>query len=169
MKIFFVQFFYVFLPLFLISFVSVRSIPFLSFIEPIFAWNSNLLQEDLCHALCLPGLLLPEPLSPWQATAGPCLHRRQSNTFQRQFWLSLLWRSLLLSLCPGVHEVLLVPSEHLWWVWDLILNILCPCYQIVGASPLSLDAEYLSFVGSNILMSIVVQELVVILVNSMKR
>ena len=39
MKIFFVQFFCVFLPSLLNIFCSVRSIPFLSFIEPIFAWN----------------------------------------------------------------------------------------------------------------------------------
>ena len=39
MKIFFLQFFCVFLPPFLRSFASVRSLPFLSFIEPIFAWN----------------------------------------------------------------------------------------------------------------------------------
>ena len=38
-KIFFVQFFCVFLYFFLISTASVRFIPFLSFIEPIFAWN----------------------------------------------------------------------------------------------------------------------------------
>ena len=38
-KIFFVQFFCVFLPSLLISSASVRSIPFLSFIKHIFAWN----------------------------------------------------------------------------------------------------------------------------------
>ena len=30
------------------------------------------------HTLCLPGLLQPEPLSPRQATADPCLCRRQT-------------------------------------------------------------------------------------------
>ena len=39
MKIFFVQFFCVFLPPLLNIFCYVRFIPFLSFIEPIFAWN----------------------------------------------------------------------------------------------------------------------------------
>ena len=39
MKICFVQFFCVFLPPLLISSASIRSIPFLSFIEPNFAWN----------------------------------------------------------------------------------------------------------------------------------
>ena len=42
-KIFFVQFFYVFCHLFWISSTSVRSIPFLSFIEHFFAWNVPLL------------------------------------------------------------------------------------------------------------------------------
>ena len=39
MKIFFVQFYFVFFHLFLITYASVRSLSFLSFIEPIFAWN----------------------------------------------------------------------------------------------------------------------------------
>ena len=42
-KIFFVQFFCVFLPPLLNIFCSVRSLPFLSFIEPIFAWNVPLI------------------------------------------------------------------------------------------------------------------------------
>ena len=42
MKIFLVQFFCVSFHLFLISFAFVRSIPFLSFIEPIFARNCSL-------------------------------------------------------------------------------------------------------------------------------
>ena len=54
--------------------------------------NYDLLQEDLCHILHLPVLLLPEPLCPWQATADSFFHRRHSNT-QRHVWLSLLWGS----------------------------------------------------------------------------
>ena len=50
--------------------------------------NGYLLQEGLCHMLHDSGLLQPELLSPWQATADPCLHRRHLNT-QRQVWLSL--------------------------------------------------------------------------------
>ena len=30
------------------------------------------------------------------------------------------------SLGPGVHKVLFEPSKHLWWVWDLILNVISP-------------------------------------------
>ena len=87
--------------------------------------NGDLLQENLFHMLCHPGLLLPESLSLKQPTVDSCLSRRPSNT-QRQFWFSLLWESLLLSLSPGTHKVLFVPSKHLWWVWGLILNAIVP-------------------------------------------
>ena len=53
----------------------------------LYGWaKGNLLQEGLCHILCVPGLLQPEPVSPPQATAG--LYLRHSDT-QRQVWLSL--------------------------------------------------------------------------------
>ena len=39
---------------------------------------------------CLPGLLQPEPLSPWQVAVELCLRRSHSNT-QSQVSLSLLW------------------------------------------------------------------------------
>ena len=29
-------------------------------------------------------------------------------------------------LGPGVHKALFEPSEHLWWVWSLILNVISP-------------------------------------------
>ena len=75
--------------------------------------NGSLLQKNLCHMPRLPGLLQPEPPSPWRVTAGSCLRRGHSNT-ERQVWLSLLWRSLLHSLGPGVSTVLSVPSNSLF-------------------------------------------------------
>ena len=42
--------------------------------------NGDFFQENLCHMQYLPGLLQPEALSPWQATADQCLHRRHSHT-----------------------------------------------------------------------------------------
>ena len=48
MKIFLVQFFCVFLPLFLISSASISSILFLSFIEPIFACESWTIKKAEC-------------------------------------------------------------------------------------------------------------------------
>ena len=34
------------------------------------------------------------------------------------------------------------PSEHLWWVWSLILNVISPPYHLAGAFPLPLDIGY---------------------------
>ena len=77
-------------------------------------------KEGLCHMLHDPGLLQPEPLSPRQGTADPCLHRRYSNT-QRQVWFSLCGASG--SWCTqGLFE----PSKSLWQVWGLILNTILP-------------------------------------------
>ena len=70
------------------------------------------------------------------------------------------------SLGPGVHKVLFEPSEHLWWVWSLILNVILPTYHLIGTSPLPLDTKMplVSFlVGSNFLLWIVVQQWVAVL------
>ena len=73
--------------------------------------NYDLLQEDLCQMLCLPVLLLPEPLCPWQATADSFFHRRHSNT-QRPVWLSLLCRNhWSFPWVLFVNEVLFAPSS----------------------------------------------------------
>ena len=66
-----------------------------------------------------PGLLKPEPLSLWQATADPCLCRRHSNT-QRQVWLSLC----------GLLSFPAVPREHsprcaLCLLWEADLRLWC--------------------------------------------
>ena len=101
---------------------------------PVYGWsaqqlytgsNGHTLQMNVCHRPYLSGLLQPETLSPWQVTAELCLCRRHSNT-QSQIWFSLLWKSLTHSLGPGVHKVFFVPSEHLWLVWDLTLNVTVP-------------------------------------------
>ena len=66
MKIFFVHFFCVFLHLFLISSASVRSIPFLSFIVPIFAWNVSLVSLIfLKRSLVFPILLFSSTSLYW--------------------------------------------------------------------------------------------------------
>ena len=75
--------------------------------------NDNLLQEDLCHMLHLPGLLQPERLSPQQATVTHA-SAEDTNT-QKQVWLRrTLRRTLLFSLGPGVHKVLFSHSKCLW-------------------------------------------------------
>ena len=76
-----------------------------------------------------------------------------TNT-QRQVWLSLLWMSLLCSLDSGA-KVLFALSEHLQRIWSLILNVLCPSYCLVAASPLPLEVGYLFLVGFNILLLMV--------------
>ena len=53
-----------------------------------------------------------------------------------------------------------------WQVWDFILLWLCPSYHLVMASSLSLDIGYLFLVGSSVLMSMIVQQMVAILVLS---
>ena len=108
--------------------------------------NGDLLQEGLCHTqVC--------------CTQSPCLWSSSlltctsTGNTQTQFWFSLCGVSG--SWCTqGLFE----PSKHLWQVWDLILNAICPSYHIAGAFPLPLDMGYLSLVRSNILLSMVVQQ-----------
>ena len=88
-----------------------------------------------------PGLLHPEPLPLWQATADPYLLRRHPNTVLSQS-LGGLW--VLVS--TGIFE----PSERCWWVWGLILNAILPllpsCWGFsftpgCGVSPQSRSAQ----------------------------
>ena len=74
--------------------------------------NNELPQKGLCHRSAA-----PKSLSLWQATADWYLHRRLKH---RSGSVSA-W-----SLGPGAHKVLFEPSQHLWWVWDLILNAILP-------------------------------------------
>ena len=64
-----------------------------------------------------PGLLHPEPLSSQQSTAA----RTSSGDTQTQFCLRLCGVSGFWCT-QGTFE----PSEHLWWVWGLILNVILP-------------------------------------------
>ena len=52
------------------------------------------------------------------------------------------------------------------WVWDLVLSCLCLSYNLVAASSLFLHMEYLFLVGSSVVLSMVVQQLLVIFVLS---
>ena len=53
-----------------------------------------------------------------------------------------------------------------WKVWDLILLWQCPSYYCFAVTSLSLDMGYLFLVGSSILLSMIVQQLVAVLVLS---
>ena len=76
--------------------------------------NGDLLQEGSCHTqVCC--TQSPCPCS------RPLLTRTSTGDTQTQFWLSLcgvagFW-------CA---QGLFGPSECLWWVWGLILNVLLP-------------------------------------------
>ena len=70
--------------------------------------------------LCVPNLLHPEPLSLWQATADPLLCRRHSTLKGRL--AQSLW-GLWILMCTRIS---FEPSECLWWVWGLILNVILP-------------------------------------------
>ena len=85
-----------------------------------------------------PGLLHPKPLSLLQATAHPYLHRRHSNTF----WLSLC--GVFGSWCTqGLFE----PSECLWWVWSLILNVISSLLPSCWSFPFALGCGIRFFGG----------------------
>jgi len=74
--------------------------------------NGNLLQEGLCHTqvYCIQS---PCPCS------SPLMTHTSAEDTQTQFCLSLCGVSG--SWCTqGLFE----PSEHLWWVWGLILNVI---------------------------------------------
>ena len=73
----------------------------------------------------MPGLLYSMPLTPRDVTANPCVCRRHLDA-HRQVWLSLLWGHCSFLLGPGAHKVLYEPSEHLWRLWALILNVISP-------------------------------------------
>ena len=76
--------------------------------------NDDLLQEGLCHTqVCC-------TQSPCPCGRPPLTHTSARDT-QTQFWLSLCGVSG--SWCAqGLFE----PSECLWWIWGLILNVILP-------------------------------------------
>ena len=71
----------------------------------------------------------------------------------------------LWGLCgvSGAHKVLFEPSKYLWWVWGLILNMILPLLPSCWGFSFALGCGYIFLVGSVILLSMVVQQLVVIL------
>ena len=101
-----------------------------------------------------PCLLHPEPLPLWQATADLYLISRHSNTILSQS----LWG--LWSWCAqGLFE----PSEHLWRVKGLILNVILPLQPSFWGFSFALGCGVSFLVGSNILLSMVVQQRIVTL------
>ena len=76
--------------------------------------NSDLLQESLCYTqVCSTQSPCP--------CGSPLLTHTSTGDTQTWFWLSFC--GVFQSWCEqGLFE----PSEHLWWVWDLILNATSP-------------------------------------------
>ena len=97
-----------------------------------------------------PGLLHPEPLFLWQSTAEP--HLLNTVDIQTQFCLRL---------CGGLW--VLVHTKFLWWVWGLILNEILPLLPSCWGFSFALGCGVSFLVGSNILLSMVVQQWVAIL------
>ena len=58
------------------------------------------------------------------------------------------------SLGPAAHKVLFEPSEHLWWVWGLILNVILPLLPSCWGFSFALGSE-VSFFGGGIQHSLV--------------
>ena len=115
--------------------------------------NGDLLQEGLCHTqLCC----TQSPLPLQQATADPYLHRRHSDTVLAQ----PLW-NLWVLVCP--RFVWALQASLVGMGFDSKSDFAPPTILLlVGVSPLSFDVECLFLVGSNILLLMVVQQLVVI-------
>ena len=62
------------------------------------------------------------------------------------------------SLGPSAHTVLFESSEHLWWVWGLIINMISPLLPSCWGSSFALGCGYPFLMGSNILLLMVVQQ-----------
>ena len=76
--------------------------------------NGDLLQEGLCH------IQVCRTQSPCPCRSPLLTHTFAGDT-QTQFCLSLCGVSGLWC-AQGLFE----PSEHLWWIWGLILNMISP-------------------------------------------
>ena len=126
MRIFFVQFFCVSLPPLLnISSASVQSIPFLSFIEPIFARNVPLLSYFLKRSIVFPILL-------FSSISLPGSLRKAFLSLLAILWNSAFkWEYLSVSSLPltslfSVSQLFVRPSQrtisHLYYCNDLLLT-----------------------------------------------
>ena len=86
----------------------------------------------------------------------PLLIHTSTGYTQTQFWLSLC--GVIGSCCA---QSLFEPSECLWWLWGLILNVISPLLPSCWGFSFALGRGVSFLVGSNIFMSMVVQEWVV--------
>ena len=129
--------------LFLISSASVRSIPFLSFIEPIFAWNVPFLSLIfLKRSLVFPILLFSSiSLHWWLRKAFLSLHAILWNSAFEWVYLSfspllfafLLFTAILFKVSSENHMLTTVwghPLHLQWfWLWEGVYEIKWKFYQ----------------------------------------
>ena len=59
---------------------------------------------------------------------------------------------------PGMHKVLYELSEHFWWVWGLILNMISRLLPSCWSFSFALGCGVYFLVGSNIPLSMLVQQ-----------
>ena len=100
------------------------------------------------------GLLQPEPFP----CSRPLLTCTSTGDTQTQFWLSLC--GVVGSCCA---QSLFEPSECLWRVWGLILNMILLLLPSCLGFSFALGCGVSFLLGSSILLSMVVQQQVVIL------
>ena len=126
-KIFFVQFFRVFLPHLLNIFCSVRSIPFLSFIEPVFAGNFPLVSLIfLKRSLVFPILFFSSISLHWSLRKAflsllAILWNSKFDVYIFPFLLcfSLLFFSQIFVRSPQTAILLFCISFPWGWSWSL--------------------------------------------------
>ena len=96
--------------------------------------NGDLLQEGFCHThVC--------------CSQSPCPCSRPLLTVPLQE--TLKHRSGSVSVgSPGMHKVLFEPSEHLWWLWGLILNMVSPLLHFFWGFSFALGHGVSFFSGS---------------------
>ena len=104
--------------------------------------NGDLLLEGLCHT---------------QVCSRSLLTCTSVGDTQTQLWLSLCGFSGSWS-AQGLFE----PSNSFWWVWGLILNVILPLRRSCCGFSFAPGHGISFLVGSNILLSMVVQQQVVI-------
>ena len=79
--------------------------------------NGDLLQEGSCHRLCETQVCCTQSPCP---SSRPLLTCTSTGDVQ-----TLKGRSGSVPLgTPGVYKILFEPSELLWWLWGLILNVI---------------------------------------------
>ena len=105
-------------------------------VELWWGFNGDLLQEGLCHTLVC-------------STQSPCPHGRQLLTRTSSGDTQThKGRSDSVSVgSPGAHKVLFEPSEHLWQVCGLFLNVISPLLPSCWGFSFTLGCR-VSFFGS---------------------